>query len=74
MNWPWKRNKPDPTQYIADAIAAIEVTDPPGMTVAIASKPGCPKCSSVGVILVDSNLTLKESWGRCLRCNHFWPR
>lgn len=72
MRWPWKRKNPDDLQRIADAISAYDVTIPDEMSVMIASKPGCPKCSSVGVVIIQSNMSGNEHWGRCLRCMHFW--
>ena len=63
----------DGTQYIADAIAfQTEPLGPHGFQVSIAISPGCPQCGSVGIVRVKSTLPHQESWGRCLRCMHFW--
>ena len=61
----------DGTQYIADMIA-LRLEELPGFQVSIAINPGCPKCGSIGIVRIESTLPHQESWGRCLRCMHFW--
>lgn len=63
----------DGTQHIADALVLLE-HESPHFSIELGVKPGCPRCGSVGIVLIESTMEHAEDWGRCFRCMHFWTR